>query len=218
MESRSPKQQGTGNASILAPGDVFTPDDLRKIFKNTKGRLVVPGDTEIANLSNVLNWWKRWFFAAQEAKLLNEKMKKAEEALATLREVMPAILEHHTKAADAGDPFAVWMAKAAREFSQAIPSSQTAHFVNFESLPDHAKDWRWLIKVLPIDYKKAMLSTNPNAKFGVSKKGPLAKFLEAVIPQITGERPTAVAIGTQLILASREGEILATTISPNANR
>jgi hypothetical protein len=65
-------------------------------------------------------------------------------------------------------------------------------------LPNQARDWRWLAKVLPVDIETAMRSANPNYPKGHSKTGPLARILTAVIPGITGEHVTEKAIGTQL--------------------
>jgi hypothetical protein len=65
--------------------------------------------------------------------------------------------------------------------------------------PSLAPDrWQWLANVLPIDFEIAMRSTNRNYKTGLSHNGPLARFIAAVVPSLTGQHPTPDSVATQL--------------------
>jgi hypothetical protein len=56
--------------------------------------------------------------------------------------------------------------------------------------PSLAPDrWQWLADVLPIDFENAMRSADPNYKTGLSHNGPLARFIAAVVPSLTGQHP-----------------------------
>jgi len=70
-------------------------------------------------------------------------------------------------------------------------------FTQEYDLPNHAKDWRWLIKAIPIDIQNALQPSNPKYKNGYGKISLLPQLLADFIPHITGEKVTAVAIGTQ---------------------
>ncbi|MDR3521372.1 MAG: hypothetical protein P4L54_07125 [Acidocella sp.] len=202
---------GLQSRTTLTPGPPFTLDELRKVLEETKGDLILPGDAEILKLANILTTWKQHFYAAQEARALNERLAAAESAIKTLREIMPEIYKYRAEAANAGDPFSKPMAKAARKLLVALdypdkrPLGQppVLSCVHRESLPEQVKDWRWLVNVLPIEYENLMRPANPTAIFGHSKTGPLACFLAKVIPRMTGETRTEAAIGTQLIMANR---------------
>jgi hypothetical protein len=58
-------------------------------------------------------------------------------------------------------------------------------------------NWLDLAPDMEAAFLKAMKPTNPRRKFG--KRFAVARFLEEVIPLITGETPSAATIGQQLI-------------------
>jgi len=213
---REPKPQGTGNPKHLEPVAPFTVDELRAVIERTKrNEWAMPSDAEIENLASILRFWKQHFYSAQEARALNAKLAAAEAAIRTLIKIMPEVYEYRMKAANAGDPFSKPMAKSARkllvalDYSDIDPHWQPAVLscLHRESVPEQVNDWRWLIKVLPVHYERAIRSANPSATVGRSKTGPLARFLEEVIPKITGEAPTATAIGNQFIKKKTASDI-----------
>jgi hypothetical protein len=54
------------------------------------------------------------------------------------------------------------------------------------------------VDALPIDFERAMLSTNPSFKAGIGHSGPLTRFIAAIAPILTGERPTSDSVATLL--------------------
>ena len=78
-----------------------------------------------------------------------------------------------------------------------------ARIAHRESLPDQARDWRWLADALPVDISNAMRPANPRWPSGYSKSGPLTRILAAIIPRVSGEHPSAIAIGNHLILLAK---------------
>ena len=49
------------------------------------------------------------------------------------------------------------------------------------------------------NFREAMRSTNPTLTFALSNNGPLSRFVAAVIPLVTGERPTEAAVRAELM-------------------
>jgi len=64
--------------------------------------------------------------------------------------------------------------------------------------------WKPIAPMLCDSFREAMASTNPNSEIGNS--GPLPRFLEAVIPEITGEEPAATSIGQRLKEMNRSAQ------------
>jgi len=216
MATRARKQQGTGNQEMLTPGAAFTTDELRDVINETKRKeWVLPENAQIERLASVLNIWKAKFYAAQQSRLFNEKLAEAEAAIRSLRRLMPEIYEYRKTAAEAGDWFSGSMAESAKKLLEALdyPDSYPGTLppvlacvhrdTHQDSFPNALKDWRWLIRVMPVDFENAMRPANPNAKFGMSKGGPLTRFLEVIIPRVTGESVSATAIGQQFIDANK---------------
>jgi len=56
------------------------------------------------------------------------------------------------------------------------------------------KVWHRFAHPLADEFRTAMASTNPGTKFGQSDNGPVVRFLELVIPKITGETAERSAI------------------------
>lgn len=58
--------------------------------------------------------------------------------------------------------------------------------------------WHHLANVLPSDFETAIQTTNPGYKLGVGHEGPLARFIAAVAPRLTGEHPTPLSVTAEL--------------------
>lgn len=188
----------------LLPDPPFTPEGLRETIRDALGgKYAPPGDAEAVRLCGILNSWHAWFYEAQEQRKFNESVEQAEAALKTLQAVLPIIEKHHLKKAELGDPFATWQVRAAADLDAAV-NKDPKRVIHRENLPDQARDWRWLAKVLPIDIKAAIQPTNPGYRGGCSKTGPLARVTASVIPSLTGERVGVVAVALQLGKAKQD--------------
>jgi hypothetical protein len=54
--------------------------------------------------------------------------------------------------------------------------------------------WKDVAEALERDFRDAVASTNPGLKLGLSNDGPVARFVTAMIPHVTDERPTCDAV------------------------
>jgi len=58
--------------------------------------------------------------------------------------------------------------------------------------------WHDIAHDLAVAFRLAMRPTNPALKMGLSNKGPIPRFIAAVVPHITGERPNVEQVGKYL--------------------
>lgn len=208
MTEKKRKPYGLGERARLSPDAAFTMGELRQVLRDTIGDLNMPDDLEVKKLANIITGWRGQFWAAQEAREFREVADRARAAIGTLAEAMKAVLQHHQSRVEMGDPFAQPRASSAGKILAAINEQDVAYAVGtdapVESNPDkfheRVADWRWLAEVMPVDFATALQKANPGKRIGVSKDGPCARFLAAIIPRVTGESPSASAVGTQLIM------------------
>ena len=189
-----------GQRSTLTNDPPFTPEGLRVILGTVLPGYTPPGYVETTKLCEILNYWHTWFYRAQEERKFNALATEARNALETLYKIMPRILEdlHKRDKIDPGrNQFLSWQLKHAKALAPCLNPTALG-FLQPYDLPDQALDWRWVANVLPIDIERALRPANPRYPAGHSKGGPLTKILAAVIPSITGERVTAIAIGNQI--------------------
>lgn len=177
-----------GRRAQLAPDPPFTPKGLQATIGRALGRRYQPpGDTEAVKLCGILNRWHEYFYAAQEDRTLNDQLDEAEKAINTLREKLPKIIAARRSLAEAGDWFSGRMNRHAEALLALLTDANAVGFLQRHDLPKHARDWRWLAKVLPRDIAAAVRPTNPHYRGGRSREGPLVRVLAAIIPDITGE-------------------------------
>jgi hypothetical protein len=73
---------------------------------------------------------------------------------------------------------------------------------------DEAKSaglWSQYADMLAGALRKAMRSTNPGLELGISNDNPVVRFIAAIAPHITDERPTVAAVAQHLKRARRRG-------------
>ena len=159
----------------------------------------MPAAEGLASLSGALNRQHGWFFAAQEARRLNDARRRGSEAFGVLAAVIPELLAALAVPAAQGDAFAGLQLRAAQRADAFIASWNADAFLRADTLPDDVRDWRWLAEVLPADIEAALDPVNPGLSLGRSKGGPLSRVLAAVIRSISGEKLTPTAVGDHLI-------------------
>jgi hypothetical protein len=65
-------------------------------------------------------------------------------------------------------------------------------------MPEH-ENWHSVAKAVAASFQAVLSTTNKNIAFGYSSHGgPLARFVAAVVPMITGETPTAESVSKHL--------------------
>jgi hypothetical protein len=195
----------------------FTSDSLRLLLGRVLSkRQTMPGDAEIDRLVDVLNFWKNYYASVDDADQTNEWLQQEEAALETLAIVLPKL---KTKIRTELDFFRVakWNGEivAAKEkrlreletLSDAVTTSMQAKFwTRFWEQQNIAGDnrrWREIQDVLCQDFVAAMKPANPEAMFGLSEGGALARWIAAVTPLITGERVKVSSVGQHRKKAAR---------------
>jgi hypothetical protein len=193
----------------LDPQDEFTPQRLSdllssKVLKGPKGRQewALPSPDAIKKLASILNFWRSRFYVAQEGRRLNALITEAERALAVLDKVVPGILENRRARVGEGatlDPFVKWQLDATEKLSLAVLDKDArAYFLHRDGDHEEIQGWKWLARVLPEDFKVAMISTNPNFESGLSASGPVARYVSAIVPFITGDHPTLATVVSRI--------------------
>jgi hypothetical protein len=188
--ARQPK--GRDARRPLDPDWQFDAKWLRAAFAAAIPDYAPPDDAPLHELAAALNLWRSIYIGADAARLHNAKIDRAEAALAVLRETLPAIIGRVTERAAAGDPFSRMQKNPLDALLAAVARRPT---LERDTLPDQASDWRWLLNndALPATIERAI-----GQRLGNTKGGPLARLIERILPPLTGEARSAVAIGNQL--------------------
>lgn len=203
-ERKKRKQYKLEKRTQLTKAPPFTTERVRTILKDAG--CTVPGDAETTKLCGILNFWHGHFYRVQEEQKFDVLAADARAAFDMLIEVMPAIRNDLVKrdaVAEGRDPYTTQMLRHICALQPCLSPTATG-FLQPYDMPAYALDWRWLAKVLPIDIEAAIRPTNPKYRGGKSKGGPLSRILAAIIPSVTGEKVTAIAIGNQLRILQKE--------------
>ena len=174
----------------LADGPI-TPEDIVKAF--TQANVPPPEKAQIERLAQIFSMYKLNFLDAYKQQSLNEVASETGNAIRVLSKNLPLLLAHHSSLAKAGDPFADWQAKAIRDLLLAVETADIPRIEAQSNAPNNIRDWRWLAGVLMPIIKPAL---PPGT--GISKGGPASRFLHEVLPLMCRDKPTAVAIATQI--------------------
>ncbi len=185
----------------------ITVELLRGLFatKVLKGRLKMPGDADLKKLALILEGWRQSYLSEQSAYSLRERQDNARKALDKLREALSELrtLNKHffENAEQDHAPASVFIILNRRlaEIKHALTCLsriETATFLSESGIG--AEGWMWLAGVLPQDFENAMRPANPTIVFGLGHGGPLARFIAAVVPPLTGESITAQSVSAQL--------------------
>jgi hypothetical protein len=185
----------------------FTLESLRQLLAEEviRRQQTMPGDAEITELARILNYWQGHYLIEQKSRALRELQRDALAALATLANVFPRLrdltesFEANAVQDQAPPAILAILRKRLAEIDAARDFIAKAEGFSVWADPSLAPDrWQWLADVLPIDFENAMRSTDPNYKARLSHNGPLARFIAAVVPSLTGQHPTPDSVATQL--------------------
>jgi hypothetical protein len=210
MDTQAPKRQARGRKILQNPlcaDPPFTTENLRSILQGAlSARWAIPNEQAIEAFCRILNFWHSQFYRAQQDRRLNELVDEADMALCRLRDLVPKIgeelLRRHN---DVGgqDQFLLWALKSAIRYNDFISEDHGKPSFLYrqgradrdDDWPTPAKDWRWLIDVLPVDIETMLRSSNPAY---VETRAVQAAILAAVIPRITGDQVTVTSVLDQL--------------------
>jgi hypothetical protein len=175
-----------------------------------------PNHTALEQLAGELDLLRHsYFFGSLLAK---DARKQLQDALEVALEALPGVIESSEKCAeyyrDHGwdDTSAIEEGNKARRLEEAIlafaPPPSNIDLALFPQLKDYkpprlcvehrvvpdAERWHKFAEVLVKFFRTAMRSTNDNQTIELSNKGPVSRFLEAVIPLVSGEEPNGETV------------------------
>jgi hypothetical protein len=193
---------------LLSDASPFTVEMLRELLaRDVLGKkLKTPADAEIEELARILSFWRSHYREGQTYRPLNQRKKKARDALAALKDSYAILKDdtqrHLASAIEGAAPSGV-LEMLGRQLDEI---GATEKFIaiaeNYSVIADLAnyvgERWPTVAGVLIEDFHNAMLPANPQLKLAFSHNGPLARFFAAIVPFLTGERPTPGSVATQL--------------------
>jgi hypothetical protein len=192
----------------LSDAPQFNKEMLRELLKlHVLGnRLKMPADAKIGELARILNFWRSRYQVGQTYRPLNQRKKKARDALAAFKSSYAILRDdtqrHLASATEDAAPRGV-LKTLARRLDEIGAMEKLIAIVENSSVIADLEDFvgeRWLTVAgaLIEDFRNAMLPANPQLKLGFSHNGPLARFFAAIVPFLTGEHPTPGSVATQL--------------------
>jgi hypothetical protein len=192
----------------LSDASPFNEEMLREFLRlHVLGnRLQMPADAEIGELARVLNFWRSHYQVGQTYRSLNQRKKKAREALAALKASCAILRDdaqrHLASATEDAAPSGVLKTLARRLDEIGAMEKWIAIAENSSVIAELdcyvGERWLTVAGALIEDFHNAMLPANPQLQLAFSHNGPLARFFAAIVPSLTGEHPTPGSVATQL--------------------
>jgi len=189
------------------PVDPITAESLRDGFAKyvLRGHLRMPADAELKELARVLEHWRRVFQNEEILRHRRELQGKALVALESLSKIVSKIAELdianlHAAARDSAPAGVLHTlgerAKAINDVRSIIRRVGNSPGLITAPASYGATGWQWLADALRVDFARAMKPANP--ALVLTYRAPLARFIAAVAPLLTGEHPSPASITTQL--------------------
>lgn len=178
---------------------------LRDLFAAhvLRGHLRMPADAELKELARVLEGWRLIFQNERDQDFPHLLQREALAALRTLSDVCSKIAELdisnlHAAVHDSARAGVLRIlnerAAAINDVCRKIVAIEGSSAWNSRTMGFGG--WKWLADAARVDFARAMKPANPS--FALAYKAPLARYIAAVAPLLTGEHPTAASIATQL--------------------
>lgn len=209
----------------LTNGPVFDPPAVRELFSSqvlATDRLKMPSEAALARLAEILETWRLFYVAEQNLIKYRKAQRAALGALKALGDAAEIIEQINREFLDAAITKAElkWITDALR--ARVAEVAEIREFMGraqgFGALSDRGMGqtagWKWLAAALRGDFLAAMRSTNPNIGEGIGHAGPLPRFVAAIAPLLTGERPTIESVVTTL--KARRAIVTEGKIAPGA--
>ena len=154
----------------------------------------------------VLNFWRSHYQEGQTLRPLNQRKRKARDALAALKDSCAVLRDdtqrHLASAIEDAAPSGALKMLARRLDEIGAMEKFVAIAENYSVITDLdtyvGERWLTVAGALIEDFHNAMSPANPQLKLGLSHNGPLARFFAAIVPFLTGEHPTPGSVATQL--------------------
>jgi hypothetical protein len=182
----------------------FTADSLRLILDGVLKRGTKPGHADLATLAKYLNLVHGTFrFAVKVANKSKPAADKVSEAFAVLMH----FFEERRSACQVENSVrpSVEIVESEKQLYNdfyGFVRTFEAHEFNLDMdaglLMRHIDHWHDLAEMIAGAFKVAMSRNNDQQTLGLSNDGPVPRFVAATIPLITGEKPSAQAVGKWL--------------------
>jgi len=166
----------------------------------------MPGDADLDKLAGILEHWRLVFH--KEEKLHDARrvlQLQASRSLKKLSDVVSELVDLDTSnlqavAHDNNAPLGLLVMLRNR-----LADSERV-YAGVKGIGSHAElapymlamGWKSLADALPKVFINAMKPNNPRFSPGLSYTGPIARFIAAVAPLLTGEHPSPASVATQL--------------------
>ncbi|HEX2652243.1 MAG TPA: hypothetical protein VHN11_01150 [Xanthobacteraceae bacterium] len=196
---------------------------MRELFtkKVLRGQLKMPTDSDLEKLARVLEHWRGEFQRQSYSQNRRSLQSKVFAALASASEKLVQFDQGELNTAKEHAPqqalsylkerlaesedFCAEIEHIKELIEKGLPPGLFGHpALSYSPAINDATGWKWLADVLPADFVTAMKSANPEFAPGISHSGPVARFIAAVTPLITGEEPTIASVATQLKTRRRD--------------
>lgn len=186
-------------------------------------RLNMPDETELRELARILNGWRSSVYMPEREWLALRKsqddartaLKELTQALAKIKRENKAFLD--AAKSDSAPPIVFnTLERRLAAIDAALGCISRVEKSSFLTEPDpygasqshpgilNEKGWKWLADVLPADFVNAIRPANPKIKIGLGHGGPLARFIAAVVPILTGELLSARSVSAELKKRARQ--------------
>ena len=145
----------------------------------------------------------------------SDRTRRLASALRTLNDVLPAIRDDCSEALKAAQRSTsqVMLRSCQKDLVAldaliaAVAATRARHslLLPISQLAAPIERWHHFAEDLADAFRKAMHSTNPGLELRLSNNGPVVRFLKALVPEITGEKPTLGSIARHLQRAEQKG-------------
>ena len=176
---------------------MITGADMRKILINhvLRGAHKPPSHAACDKLARLVGQAGAFASISQSFRDAHAREERLADALETLAALLPEV----RRGLDARNDALPTLDRLAAAVTAAQTQLWGAHKVPVK-LPER---WHDIAGRLAAEFREAMASTNPGLELGLSNTGPVARFIAAMTPIVTGEALTRDAIARHLQRAKR---------------
>jgi hypothetical protein len=186
------------------PAEPITGHSVRELLQTRVlgSKLRMPGEADLEKLARILEGWRKNYLVEHSAEQedIRQLQEKGKTALAMLEKLVGEIeridRDRFIYAVEHGESLGVVDASRAHFTASTEVRKMIAITMVSSVWIDRGMGfagWRWLGDVLREDFVNAMKPENPKFNPGIGNTGPLARFVAAVAPLVTGEHPPTVS-------------------------
>ena len=163
----------------------------------------MPGESELVEWARLLEGWRPHYFRSlaefyAASNKAAESLKEFDAAMSALQTINQKWMAEAEEEKANGD-ITKNLSNRNNEINEArIAAQQLTRLPTLNAHFQSIRGWKWLAQALVGDFENAMRPNNPGLGGGISRTGPLVRFIAAIVPFMTGEHPTRDSIAKQL--------------------